>query len=129
MKSMKVVRNYLLIILGWIAFLLGAIGAFLPILPTTPFLLLASWLFSKGSPRFHHWLINLKYFGQRIKDWEAHGVIDLKSKIMASILISAMAFYIIVFRPYEVWIKVLMGLIFIVLLIFINSRPGKVGPK
>ena len=72
-----------LFVLAWISFLLGFIGAFLPILPTTPFMILAAYLFSKSSPRMHSWLTSLPYFGNAIIDWENNRVIRPRAKITA----------------------------------------------
>ncbi len=72
--------KYFLIGLGWIFVGLGALGAVLPVLPTTPFILLAVFFFSKGSDRFHTWLIqsNLyKKYGKRVVE---ERTLDVKSK-------------------------------------------------
>lgn len=82
---------------GGIALLLGLIGIVLPVLPTTPFVLLAAFCFSNGSPRMRHWLVNHAVFGPLIADWEAHGAIArpikrLSCSIMAGVfLVSVIA--------------------------------------
>lgn len=80
-------QRHLFIILGWVFTLLGIIGAFLPILPTTPFLILALVLFSKSSPRFHHMLINNRWFGPSLRQWEANKTLSRKTKYKAIVLI------------------------------------------
>lgn len=62
----------ILALLGGLALLLGIIGVFLPVMPTTPFILLAAYFFSKSSPRVHAWLVNHRWFGPLILDWQAH---------------------------------------------------------
>lgn len=62
----------LLIIGGWLAVVLGAIGIVLPVLPTTPFLLVAAWCFARSSARFHHWLLSNRVFGPMIHDWQEY---------------------------------------------------------
>ena len=111
--------------LGWIFFGLGTIGAFLPLLPTTPFILLAAYFFSKGSPRIYNWLINLKYFGPRIKDWNQHGAIDTKSKIIASILMAVILGTFMWATAYELWLKWALALVLTSVAIFINTRPSR----
>ena len=74
---------------GWAALALGVLGAFLPLLPTVPFLLLAAFCFSKGSDTLHDWLVNHEKFGPPIREWRAHGAIATRVKIMAMIFILA----------------------------------------
>lgn len=70
-------------IIGFISLVLGCVGIFLPILPTTPFLLLSCFLFEKSSPKFHYFILNNKYFGKYIKDYREKKGITLKNKIYA----------------------------------------------
>lgn len=73
---------------GLICTALGIIGAFVPVLPTTPFLLVALWAFSKSSPRLRNWLYNHARYGKTLREWFDHGVISTRVKIIA---IAAMA--------------------------------------
>jgi uncharacterized membrane protein YbaN (DUF454 family) len=73
----------ILFVIAWISFALGIIGAFLPILPTTPFLILSAYLFSKSSPRFHAWILTLPVAGDGIRDWRENRVIKTKAKVLA----------------------------------------------
>lgn len=68
---------------------LGVLGIFLPVLPTTPFLLAAAWLFSKGSPDALRWLIHHRVLGAYIRDYRAGHGIPLKIKIFALLLLWA----------------------------------------
>ncbi|MCB0384036.1 MAG: YbaN family protein, partial [Bdellovibrionales bacterium] len=121
---MKRIAKQTFNLFGWIAFVLGVIGAFLPMLPTTPFMLLAAYFFSKGSPRFYNWLVNLKYFGPQIKDWREHGVIGIKAKVLANVVLLALLFGYHYFAQLPMWIKVSVTVIFIGILTFINTRPS-----
>ena len=63
--------RYLLMAVGWVSVVLGVIGIFLPVLPTTPFLLLAAACFARSSPRFYQWLINHRQLGPWIRDYRS----------------------------------------------------------
>ena len=73
----------LLLVCGSVALALGVAGIFLPVLPTTPFILLAASCYAKGSPRFHGWLLRHRLFGPLVKDWQTHRSIPLRIKWLA----------------------------------------------
>jgi len=83
----KLLTNHALIILGWFFVLLGLVGVILPILPTTPFMIVAAALFAKSSPRFHRMLLNNKYVGDVLRDWEERHVVSRTIKKRATMLI------------------------------------------
>ncbi len=74
--------------LGLFALGLAILGAFLPLLPTTPFLLVAAFGFARSSDTLHRWLINHKRFGPMIRDWQEHGAISRRTK---QVSVAAMA--------------------------------------
>lgn len=70
-------------IAGTVALLLGIVGIFLPVMPTTPFLLLASACYLRGSERMHRWLMNQCYLGPYIRNFQAGRGIPLRVKVIA----------------------------------------------
>ncbi len=88
------------IALGWFFFALGAIGAVLPVVPTTPFMLLALWAFSRGSDRFHHWLYHHRIFGPPLQRFRRDRVVPRWAKAFAlSSMAASVAWVAIVSRP------------------------------
>ncbi len=75
------IKQYLLILLGSLAMLIGIIGVFLPVLPTTPFLLLAAFCYMRSSKRLYEWLINHKIFGAYIYNYMTHKAVTKSTKI------------------------------------------------
>ena len=71
--------------LGFLFLLLGLIGIPLPVLPSTPFILLAAWFFARSSERWHAWLLASDLFGPLINDWEQTRCISLRTKVVAII--------------------------------------------
>lgn len=72
-----------------LALAVGALGVVLPVLPTTPFVILAAFAFGKSSPRLEAWLLNHKVFGPLIRDWRAYGAIPPRAKTIAIAMMAA----------------------------------------
>jgi uncharacterized membrane protein YbaN (DUF454 family) len=108
--------------IAWISFTLGIIGAFLPILPTTPFLILAAFLFSKSSPRFHAWLMNLPLAGDAVRDWQVNRVIKPRAKILCGSMILLSLFLIWNHPKILMIIKVCTTLLLTSVGIFVMTR-------
>lgn len=73
--------------LAWFFVALGFIGAFVPLLPTTAFLILALFIFARSSPRFHQMLLNNRWFGDDLREWEKNKTISRESKRKATFAI------------------------------------------
>lgn len=73
---------------GALAMLLGIVGIFLPLLPTTPFVLAAAFCFSRGSPRCEAWLIGHPRLGPLVRDWRAYHAIPLRAKQVATLMMA-----------------------------------------
>ncbi|REJ75619.1 MAG: DUF454 domain-containing protein [Acidobacteria bacterium] len=113
--------------LGLIAVGLGFLGVFLPLLPTTPFLLLAAFLFSKSSERLHDWLLNHRIFGKFIRDWREHRAIAPRAKVLSVAMIVPLYSYTIFFHDFHIAIKIVLGAMAIWSIAFILTRNN--GPR
>ena len=94
--------------LGWLLFGVGFVGVFVPVLPTTPLMLLSLWCFSRSSDRFHDWLFNHKIFGPPLQQWHKHRVIPLAAKFVAIFFMAGSLVYMFVFMTAPVWARALM---------------------
>jgi len=84
---MQQLKRYLLITVGFISIMLGIIGIVLPLLPTTPFFILALACFARSSKKFHQQLLNNRFVGPLLSDWERDKKIDKKRKQKILILV------------------------------------------
>ncbi len=115
--------RWLYLTLGWVCTGLGVIGAFLPVIPTTPFLLVAVWAFSRSSLRLRNWLYRHPHFGASIRDWFEHGEISVRVKIVS---ITAMSFSVPTFYILtgSLNASLLYLLVMVSTAIFIATRPS-----
>ena len=108
-------------------FLIGVsiVGIFVPVLPTTPFLLLAAALYARSSRRFYNWLINNRILGRYIKNYREGKGIPLKVKIIAISILWITIGYSAIFAIDILWVRILLVLIAIgVSVHIVRVRPG-----
>jgi uncharacterized membrane protein YbaN (DUF454 family) len=77
------------LVAGAVALLLGFVGIFLPLLPTTPFVLLAAFCFARGSERWERWLLQHRRLGPIVRDWRQHRAVPLRAKQLATVMMAA----------------------------------------
>ncbi len=109
--------------LGTICVGLGVIGAFLPLLPTVPFLLLATFLFANSSPRLHNWIVSHRHFGPMIEDWTRSGAIRPRAKRLATLSI-VFVFGVSLIAGVGPLILAIQALVLGCVLLFIWTRPN-----
>ncbi|MGL4773868.1 MAG: YbaN family protein [Clostridium sp.] len=78
---MNKIKSYLYVGIGFISFLLGAIGVIIPILPTTPFLLLSAFCFARGSKRFNDWFLGTSIYKKHLDSFVREKAMTLKQKV------------------------------------------------
>lgn len=105
------IARYLCISLGTLCMALGIIGIFIPLLPTTPFLLLAAALYFRGSPRMYNWLLSHKKLGPYIRHFREERSIPLRAKILSVSLLWITSLHCILFLLPAYWMKGLLGII------------------
>ena len=119
-----VVKQTLWLFFGLLSLMFGIVGVVLPLLPTTPFVLLAAFCFSKGSTRLHTWLLEHRLFGQLIADWQQYGVISFRAKLIATFSMVLMISYPLIYLPFALWLKIAVSIVMLLVLLFICTRPS-----
>ena len=113
---------------GLLSLVLGIAGTALPLLPTTPFLILAAFLFSRSSPRFEAWLVDHRTFGPAIRDWRDNRAISTRAKKAATVAIAA-AFALSVVMALPGWVLAVQAITLSGVLAFIWTRNSPVADE
>lgn len=111
---------------GWLMVVLALIGAFLPLMPTTIFLIFAAWFFARSSPRLEAWLLDHPRFGPALRAWKETGAVTRSAKVMACAgkTLGFVVFWFSV-NP-EPWLAVCVALLLIAAAGYVVSRPTAV---
>ena len=105
------VKRILLIIAGCTSLSVGVVGIFVPLLPTTPFLLLASACFLRSSDSLYHWLIHHKLFGNYIRCYRQYRAISIRSKIISLLLLWLCIGYSVIIFVSALWLRLILIII------------------
>ena len=114
-------------LIGCLAVLLAILGVFLPLLPTTPVLLLASACFARGSDRLHNWLLSHGTLGSYLRNFEEGRGIPARAKVLALLMMWSSIGYA-AWRYPQLWLKVLLVLIALGVTIYLLRLPTCVSP-
>ena len=115
-----------LLAFGWLNIGLAVIGMVLPVMPTTVFLLIALWAFSKSSLRFHRWLYEHPTLGRTIREWHEHRVIPVRAKIMAVGMMASSLTYVTLFVADGWALPLALAMSLSAVAAFIVSRPSRI---
>lgn len=124
MNAMRIAKP-LYLALGWICVALGLVGIALPVLPTTPFLLVAVWAFSRSSPEAAERLRNHPQAGPYIRAWQDHGVIPLNAKLLASLMMTGAGIFFVGFIGLPSWLSYALVAVMCGVAVYIWSRPSR----
>lgn len=119
----------LLVAAGSIALALGILGIFLPLLPTTPFVLLAAACFARASPRLHAWLLANRTFGPLILEWERHRSIPYRAKVTAIAMMTVTFGVSIIFFVKPLWLQAALACFGLGLAVWMARIPSRDRPQ
>ena len=115
-----------LLLFGWLNVGLGILGMILPVMPTSVFLLIALWAFSKSSLRFHRWLFDHPTLGRTIRAWHVHGVIPVRAKLMALGAMTSSLIYVTLYVADGWALPLGLAMTLSAVSAFIITRPSRV---
>ena len=118
-------KRTILISLGWLCVGLGFVGVFVPGIPTTIFLIIALWAFTKSSEKLRHWLLNHKRFGPILNNWQEHKVVPRRAKILMVVLMS-LAVILFYYSLQNLYLTIGLIIILVFVAIYVISLPSKI---
>ena len=118
-------KRIILISLGWLCVGLGFVGVFVPGIPTTIFLIIALWAFTKSSEKLRHWLLNHKRFGPILNNWQEHKVVPRRAKILMVVLMS-LAVILFYYSLQSLILTIGLFIILASVAIYVISLPRKI---
>ena len=121
-------KRTILISLGWLCVGLGFVGVFVPGIPTTIFLIIALWAFTKSSEKLRHWLLNHKRFGPILNNWQKHKVVPRRAKILMVVLMS-LAVILFYYSSQSLILTIGLIIILVSVAIYVISLPSKTPEK
>ena len=118
-------KRMILISLGWLCVSLGFIGIFVPGIPTTIFLIIALWAFTKSSKKLRNWLLNHKRFGPILNNWQQYKVVPRRAKILmvALMTLASILFY---YSLQNLYLTIGLVIILVLVAIYVISLPSKI---
>jgi len=114
--------RWLLIGFGWFMIATGVVGIFVPVMPTTVFLIAALWAFSRSSGRFQKWLWLHPTFGPPVRNWHLHKVIPIRGKVLAVIVMSLSFVYVAVWVAQDWRLPTIVGAVMLPAALYIVTR-------
>ena len=118
-------KRIILISLGWLCVGLGFVGVFVPGIPTTIFLIIALWAFTKSSEKLRQWLLNHKRFGPILNNWQEHKVVPRRAKILMVVLMS-LAVILFYYSSQSLILTIGLIIILVSVAIYVISLPSKI---
>lgn len=118
-------KRTILISLGLLCVGLGFVGVFVPGIPTTIFLIIALWAFTKSSEKLRHWLLNHKRFGPILNNWQEHKVVPRRAKILMVVLMS-LAVILFYYSLQSLILTIGLIIILVSVAIYVISLPSKI---
>lgn len=119
-----IVQRGLLLAAGMVFLVLAVVGMFLPLVPTTPFLLLTAACFARSSERLHRWLLDSPAFGPVLRDWEERGAVRLHVKVLATVLLAVLVAAPLATQDFPAWMKGIAVASSAGVVLFLWTRPS-----